>query len=424
MRRARGIIAAFLVYLLACSIPFLIENAAEFSQLLPGGVKDALGSASRTYQRWLAGPRGAESRYTALVALNQAAFPGAITEACRQREIIATLLPRLVEQGPQIIAIDLAFLPDSCPPDPHQSWTPQLKAALAAASARVPIVLGQSARDLQEVPEEQRRNLTAQNFNPNGLLLNAVMEVPGAAGIRYGLMRTNADFRRVPLEWPAYEMSGAQVNYLEMRPSLSLAAARLARSGFPAGSAAIDDFVNRTTHPYTTLLAEEDFIRVPAADLLCGTSFAGSSCATPDAARQARERLRGKIAVVAWQDDARDVHATPVGNLPGALLHANFIESLLDNRLFHPLSFRWQAGLSLLWFALIEWPFHIWPQAVPRAFLAALGSLGVFAFVIYYVVVINTGWYLALLPPSVVALMLRSWYQWSQNRPHKAAPVP
>src|SRR4029077_5098393 len=127
MRQTRAAVAAFFVYLLACSVPFFIENAGEFSQLLPSGVKDSLTSASRWYQRLIAGPRGSESRFTALVALNQASFPGAINDACRTRESVSTLLPRLAEQGPQIIAIDLVFLPDSCPADDHQSWTPQLK---------------------------------------------------------------------------------------------------------------------------------------------------------------------------------------------------------------------------------------------------------------------------------------------------------
>jgi CHASE2 domain-containing sensor protein len=45
------------------------------------------------------------------------------------------------------------------------------------------------------------------------------------------------------------------------------------------------------------------------------------------------QRITGRL-VFLGADEASDRHATPVGELPGVLLHANYTEALLDNRIY------------------------------------------------------------------------------------------
>ena len=84
------------IYAVALCVPFLLENAGELSEYLPDAVKERLETAASSYQRWTNGPRSNEARYTAVVTLNETDFPDVLSEACKQRELAAQLLPLLV----------------------------------------------------------------------------------------------------------------------------------------------------------------------------------------------------------------------------------------------------------------------------------------------------------------------------------------
>ncbi len=126
--------------------------------------------------------------------------------------------------------------------------------------------------------------------------------------------------------------------------------------------------------------------------------------------------MRGKVIVLGSEDDKEDQIETPVGTLPGIFAQANFIESLLDSRYLRVVSIWWQLGISILWFGLIELSFFVYPASLERALLGAMIGFGVGAFFFYYVAVVNLGFYLALLPPSFAAVLLRCWHQLSERR--------
>jgi CHASE2 domain-containing sensor protein len=64
----------------------------------------------------------------------------------------------------------------------------------------------------------------------------------------------------------------------------------------------------------------------------------------------AQEYVRGKIAIVSGRWNSRafgvgprvDLHASPVGLVPGAMIHANYVEAMLNDRAFSPLP-KWFA---------------------------------------------------------------------------------
>lgn len=398
-----------------------VENAGELSEYLPERIHNAVTSVAVKYQRWSMGPRGTTSRYTAVIGLDQNAFPGAVNDACRQRRIITALLPRLLDSRPSLIVIDLAFLRDSCPADEHQTWTSDLKQELIAVSDHVPVVVAQSSADLSQVSGREQRELIAQGMPFYALRLKPIIELPQASDLYVGLIRVNRDLRRVPLEWPAYEGAANSIKYVGMRPSLALQTARIVRSAFPGGLRTVDGFVANGVHPYTTLIDESEFIQTSAGDLLCGTEFVRKSC-SPELLRAAHTQLRGKVALVGWVDDNSDIHPSPVGSLAGLFLQANYVESLLDGRLLHTIALRWQLLLTLVWFVLIEWPLHYWSDSLARAILVAMIMWVVVAVVTFYVLVVNAGWYLALLPPSFVAVLTRCFFQWMENKKRLSGP--
>jgi CHASE2 domain-containing sensor protein len=339
---------------IAFSIAFLAENAGQLSEHLPESVHNWVTSLAVNYQRWSSGPRNLESRYAAIVALEQRSFPGMINESCGQRKIVTRLLPRLADAQASVIVIDLAFARDNCRPDSNQSITIQLQSSLNSVSDRIPVVIGQSSVDFSQVSEPERRALEAAGMLKDTLRLRPLFDSIPGSNTRIGLIRANKDVRRVPLEWPTFEpQSDGNVRYAGLRPSLSLQAARVVRNSFPGGLESIERFVTSGIHPYTTLMKPESFIRARASDLLCGTDVVQNAC-MPDTLRATREQLRGKVALVGWVDDSNDTHETPAGTMPGIFLQANYIESLLDGRLLHAVPLSWQFGLTLVWFVLIE----------------------------------------------------------------------
>jgi CHASE2 domain-containing sensor protein len=62
-------------------------------------------------------------------------------------------------------------------------------------------------------------------------------------------------------------------------------------------------------------------------------------------AEAARKHLSGKIVIVSGNWNSRafgvgprvDLHASPVGAIPGAMMHANYVEAMLSERAFSPL---------------------------------------------------------------------------------------
>ena len=72
--------------------------------------------------------------------------------------------------------------------------------------------------------------------------------------------------------------------------------------------------------------------------------------------------------------------------------------------------------MSAFWFGLIELSFLIYAKSIGKALAGAILVFIGGAFLFYYVAVVNLGFYLALLPPSFVAVLLRCWYQWSERK--------
>lgn len=401
-------------YALAFSIPFLLENAAELTGFLPDSLTHPLEAAGSAYQRWAAGPRPSEARYTAVVTLNERDFP-LLDDACRQRIAVANLIPRIVQAGAGELVLDLAFTRTMCPESEDKRATPLLRSALLDAAAQIPLVVGEAERTLGELEPTVADSLRRQGMKQDELLLRPTIDLPlrdPAYQISVGLFRLNEDFRRVPLSWSSFGEQDGKLSGPEVNPTLAFQAALGYRQPFPDGEKVLTTLYEEGRHPLTNLLPEDKFIHLEAAELECrGESTGQSAPCNAAISRDARRKLNGKVVLLGWEDNPKDLWTTAAGQLPGVFLQANFVESLLDSRYLRVLSARWQIGLSVVWFAAIEACFLINEDAIWKALVLAIIVFIVGAFLFYYIAVVNLGFYLALLPPSFVAVLLRCWYQ-------------
>ncbi|MGH9957400.1 MAG: hypothetical protein ACREBC_09755, partial [Pyrinomonadaceae bacterium] len=98
-----------------------------------------------------------------------------------------------------------------------------------------------------------------------------------------------------------------------------------------------------------------------------------------------------------------DRHETVVGNLPGMVLHANYIEALLDERYFKPIpwldyifGFLLFYVIELIWYHHAPWRALLWGLAVITG-----------AFVLLSLLVVHVGWYINPVAISLLALIIR-----------------
>jgi hypothetical protein len=405
--------------ILALLVPFLLENAGELSEYLPDTVKGKLEAVGSTFQRWTNGPRSNEARYTAVVTLNDNDFPGVLNEACKQRETVTQLIPLLVQAHAGEIVLDFAFTSTICPESENKSATANLRDALLDAAAQIPVVVGQATRTLSELSEAQAKQLHGSPIQENGLILRPLIDLP-LQDPRYqlsvGLVRLNQNFRKVPLSWSAYDNKGGELSGPKSRETLSFAAAKLYRTPFPGGIDSLNALNNEGRHPLTSLLPWSKFNEVHAAELMCRDKATGTlTGCTGGPPVEAKRKLSGKIVLLGWEDNRDDLYTTPAGKLPGVFVQANYIESLLDSRYLHVLPFWGQIVLSIMWFGCIELAFRISKHSVGKALARAIVVFILGAFLFYYIAVVNLGFYLALLPPSLLAVLLRCWYEWFER---------
>jgi CHASE2 domain-containing sensor protein len=117
-------------------------------------------------------------------------------------------------------------------------------------------------------------------------------------------------------------------------------------------------------------------------------------------------KLRDRVAVVGQVWPGQDVHESVIGAVPGVVLQANYIESLLDQRIFKPLDPWLQLLIGAVWLLLIAAPAFLWGEqplmAVPLCLVAAIAP----AWFMEAIVVARLHYYTELLFPSMAVVVL------------------
>jgi hypothetical protein len=381
------IAAVAAAYFIAVPILFLIENAEELEHL-PLGKSIArkfehFGTFYQLQMRLV--PRPLESHYVSLLDF------GSAQGNCETRRRIIDALPKLVAARPAMIVSDIGFAKANCANEPDT--TKGLVTALHGASETTPLVLPEPAESLNEMPDRQAEELRGKGFGDNDLLDIEPVPIPQAKSIEYGLIELNADRRKVPVRWGVRATPGAPLMF---RDSLSFAVAKMYRRNFPDEGKRLEALAAAGYHPFTSLLRENDFSTVSVERINEETSVA---------------KLKGRIVIMGFGDDLNDRWATYVGRLPGYVLQANYIESLLDARAYRPVSLANQFLVGALWFGLVELPFWFHKFSSIGALLRSFALSLTIMFLVYYVLLVNFAWYVSVAPPSALAIVGRVLYQ-------------
>jgi CHASE2 domain-containing sensor protein len=343
-----------------------------------------------------------------------------LPDACRRRIYLGELLKVLASLYPKVVVLDIWFDPELCS---DKGITSALSDELGQFSKQAPIIVGvpsRNAADLQvESPSEFAYMANRKPpLKPTELVLMPVTDLSQQPGgrVTVAVVRRDSDVRRIPLSWPVYDgfpEEGANVQP-KRRDTISVAAVRALDPHHPVLKAI--DALNpdgtwkpsTDSYPYTSLLREDQFPIERAIDVICSRStdeFWRAACTRTQVLSVTPDIFRDKIVVIGIVGLGGDIHETALGRLPGVILQANYIESLLSNRVYKPLPLWVDLLIGAIWLAAvftIAWRFR------SRAILALTLSLSATICPAYVILkaLIWSGYYTELLIPLAIAAIV------------------
>ena len=400
-----------LVYILLLLAPMLFEQSSEFFGI--GECENIPLTVKLFHQRLCtAGYFKPRVHFTRLITLSKKSEP--IEDKCEGREFLAKLLLRLKDMGPAVVVIDKWYSPGICRNSPG---TASLKSAILQLSEKVPIVLGEDSDTLDELRANADPNLSKllqDGFTEKDQLANEPVLVPeNGKTIFYGLVRLNCDTRRIPLKWQVYldEESVRQKHRVSL-PSLSLTAATILDKEVGEN---LRVFLNRGEHPLTNFLTDDRFKPVHGMQIVCGTAppssegWRGCNQAAGD-----DFDVKNKVVVIG-EYSSDDEHRSVIGEIPGVVVQANYIEALLGDRYFRS---HWlDIALTILSFGLIYLLFE--RSKSPNVGLLSALILVFCLWMVSYFAVIQLGYILTFWVVSALAIVPKYIDTWRDRLKEK-----
>lgn len=364
---------------------------------------------------------GQETENSATSSSSGGAAAARLPEACRRRLYIAELLKALANLYPRVVVLDIWFDPEFCS---DERVTRILFDALGQFSKAAPIILGlpsRNATDFQVNSPAEFRYMSNRKppLGQTELVLMPVTHPPQSTDGRLveAVVRRSSDATRIPLSWSVYDRlpkDGVQPRRAE---TLSVAAVRAFDSHHPtlkkidALSPDGSPKVSTEPYPYTSLRREDQLPIQRALDVICSRSadaFWKNICAQSELLTSDpnvfTNIFTNKVIVIGLVGLGGDLHETTIGTVPGVILQADYIESLLSGPLFKPLSLTCESLLGALGLAIAVgagWCFRLHPlRAVTLSLLAAiLFSYGTLQILIW------RGYYTQFLVPVIGAAL-------------------
>jgi hypothetical protein len=389
-------------FLVASLLAFSAEKALEYQFESGGAASNPLTqpvlAIDAVYHRIVvSGPRKPRPHFTTLIEIASKTDPGVPSRdrICDQRAFLGILLTKLAGAHVAAVVIDKHFKADVCRPD-DPGTTALRNGARALCDTGTPLVVARTAvqPDLDHgYPRIVKDEELSAPSRP--------------CELAWGIDNTNPDTRRVPLIWYCQRLNGGP-DEVDAYPGLALAASRAVDLDLEKSNKRLAGFVESGTHPYTSFVRPEqwDGYWLTAGQVVCGRPIAAyadwQSCGATPINDAVRRRLHGRVVVIGEVSPYEDQHAAVIGNVPGYLLQANFIESILDDRLYSPMSefVNYLAGFAF--FALCEYVLEEGSRRGLIRTVIALIALVVSAAAIVYFVILHLGYYLN---PAAVSVM-------------------
>jgi hypothetical protein len=370
-----------LAYLATVLAFFLLDNFPNIASGYP--FLERISGPAYWYQNAVtSGFKKPRNNYVVLVLLDDKVPKATRDNLCLQRRYVADVVRTIRDAHPAAIVLDLLFGPETCPqtqPDLYQS-TVELQRAIDDASRTIPIIIALPTIDetylLGNMPQ-RLPTLRALGFKDSQVVLEPSVRFDStdARKLSYGLFTFNQDLRKVPLNWSAYSsLDSVGHETPSMMDTLSVAVAK-AYLPDPRILSEIKGFQERDSHPLTSFLTESEIRCFSAFDIVAGSvhlSTGQEQCNSTYTDTNPLTQLSHRIVVIGKNDPRIDRHESVIGVVPGAILQANYIESILDSRLFRPVHGWLSISVALLWLGLIEMTFRLSEGHPHRALVLAI----------------------------------------------------
>lgn len=413
-------------YLLAIVMSFGLEHIDEIAARIWG--EDIKNS------KWLrpgllyqavtkAGYRRPRAHYVRVVTVDPDKEPQDLEgNECRSRFFEARLLDAISTAHPALIALDEYFPAGDCVREEDKQYTQKLKDALRRVTKLgIPVVIADNT--LNE--EERLKHRQSQYLNGSPLKSYEVVEEPrvqfdGEDGddpkITYGNVHRDPDTRRIPTSWATYVSQDDIDTHarlgdkdVEIRPFHVYGFAFQVASVYDDSrrlQSELEELDDLKENPFTSFLEIDQFEAFEALDVLCGhartdKAIDWENCSSSN---YAMNSLAGHIVLVGDVSTKEDIHPSVFGDINGCWLIANYIESVLDDRILFAVPWWIELLLSLLLFGVIEIIFRL----LEKSPLVALGIAFIVVLCTYvtsYLIVLGFGYYMYIWIPGLVAIL-------------------
>jgi hypothetical protein len=320
---------------------------------------------------------------------------------CNQRRFLAHLLGVLQSSRPSVLVFDKYFGPTTC--DPGGPETTAFKEGVRRLQ-----------QDGTTVVVGRRIDRATATADP------ALTFLPDKPPLE-GFVNLHEDTRRVSLRWSVLERDSKLPVEL---PTLSVAAAT-AHSPRLLEQDRLRHAYDEYSYPYVSFLAPEQFgpYRMSAIELLCGTETSRyADWSTCGGDRDKLRLLRGRVVLVGDRLPDQDQHPSVIGTLPGVLLHANYIEAILDERIFEPIPGWLDVVLGLL--IVIAFEYVSLTSERPSQLVWRSAFLFAVAMLLAYLSIVVSGRYVNPWPVGLLAIVLKFLSkipEWARDR--RGAPA-
>jgi len=317
-------------------------------------------------------------RYTAVVVIDSKKQPNIpnYQKVCEQREVIAKLIRRVHTASPAVIAVDKYFAAE-CP------QTDSLRKAIESVTGDTPVVVGKLVDQEHPVSTKTEQRYF---FGPS-----VPFEIQ-SPNFHEAVVNIDPDTRKISFRWEVYEsekQAQKPTSTPEYRRTLPLQASWEHPGGLLQNNSRITSLIKDNLNPFTSFLKPDDFRPILAGDVLASSGPAESW----------RQQIAGRVVLIGEIEyDGLDSHFTVEGKMSGLLLQANYIEALLDDRVFrsnrcldYVFGGTFLIGLEAS-FVFLRW---YWRALAIAGLLVSLG-------VVLFLIVQLLGWYIDPAPLSVI----------------------
>lgn len=399
------------LYLILSLVAVSLESGDELLTLVGiGDCNRVTVPAKMLYQRFVtASYRKPRPHSVRLITLSSLAEPkDVLANPCKKREFVGAILRKVADVCPSVVVLDLWYSPEVCKGGDDALRAETLNGTITDLAAHLPIVVATNSETLEEL--ELNQDPEVQQLKQTGLtrkdqIVDAYVQF-GGEKVSYGLARLNCDSRRIPLLWSVYPGREAVQKGTIREPTLSYEAATKADHAL---TAVLKKILTTDQHPFTSFVAESEFDPIHGIQVVCGRTLKSSEewqdCQTGGSFDISS--LRGKVVIIGELSD-RDNHESVIGNVPGYVLHANYLESLLDDRYLSPVNPFLEFAFTALGIVIIVVLFEFSSSLVRGFVYAALFVTSIVA--ICNVVSMYLGVFLVFWLPLVVVPIIEFFF--------------